>query len=239
MLIRSSLTAQINAGSRGASVSVAQTQAETALALSKTGASLDEIAAAAQNAGEQAEKRTNYRWENYLERNEGRILQFNIVLSLISFPEPNVFSCNLTVDKDCRAEILVAEGNYRPDMSAMPTERWRQISTVNLIAGSNQMCIDIPYDQQNLFAYPTNFKKKIGDEYFNAYHFVHIVDLAEIYAFSGRGMFRDFAMKWLRYYEQWEHVSALAEMDYSLLPHKYGINFREMIETKISSTISC
>jgi hypothetical protein len=186
-----------------------------------------------------AEKRTNYRWENYLERNEGRILQFNIVLSLISFPEPNVFSCNLTVDKDCRAEILVAEGNYRPDMSAMPTERWRQISTVNLIAGSNQMCIDIPYDQQNLFAYPTNFKKKIGDEYFNAYHFVHIVDLAEIYAFSGRGMFRDFAMKWLRYYEQWEHVSALAEMDYSLLPHKYGINFREMIETKISSTISC
>lgn len=185
------------------------------------------------------EKRTNYRWENYLERNEGRILQFNIVLSLISYPEPNVFLCNLTVDKDCQAEILVAEGDYRPDVSAMPTERWRQISTVNLIAGSNQMCIDIPYDQQNLFAYPTNFKKKIGDEYFNVYHFVHIVDLAEMYAFSERGVFRDFAMKWLRYYEQWEHISALAKMDYSLLPHKYGRNFREMIESKISSTINC
>lgn len=51
-----SLTAQIAAASRGASVSAAQAQAETAAQLSRTGASLDQIAAAAQNAGEQAKE---------------------------------------------------------------------------------------------------------------------------------------------------------------------------------------
>lgn len=51
-----SLTAQIAAVQRGAYASVAQAQAETAAQLSRTGASLDQIAAAAQNAGEQAKE---------------------------------------------------------------------------------------------------------------------------------------------------------------------------------------
>jgi len=51
-----SLTAQINAASRGGSVGAAQAQAETATQLAKTGASLDQIATAAQNAGEQAKE---------------------------------------------------------------------------------------------------------------------------------------------------------------------------------------
>jgi len=180
------------------------------------------------------EKRTNYRWENYVERREGRLLQFNIVLSLISYPEPNVFSCSLTVDRDCQAKVFVAEGDYRPDMSAMPTERWRQISVVNLSArSSNQLCIDIKFDQDNLFAYPTNFKKKIGDSFFNAYHFVHIVDLAEIYAFSKRELFREFAIKWVTYYERWAKDEILSKGQFSLVPYKYGDTFKALIEAKL------
>jgi hypothetical protein len=51
-----SLNAQIAAATRGASVTAAKAQAETATQLAKTGASLDQIAAAAQNAGEQAKE---------------------------------------------------------------------------------------------------------------------------------------------------------------------------------------
>ncbi len=58
-----SLNAQIaaaiaaaSAATRGASVAAAKAQAETATQLAKTGASLDKIAAAAQNAGEKAKK---------------------------------------------------------------------------------------------------------------------------------------------------------------------------------------
>jgi hypothetical protein len=178
-------------------------------------------------------KSTNYRWENYVERNEKRILQFNIVLSLISYPVPNIFSCNLIVDKNCKAEIFLADGDYRADMSAMPTERWRKISSINLNPGHNQINIDIPYDQHNLFAYPTNFKKKIGDEYFNIYHFVHIVDLAEMYAFSKRELFKEFAMRWLAYYEKWASDETLSNGQHSLVPYKYGNNFRRLIEAKL------
>lgn len=179
------------------------------------------------------EKRTNYRWENYVERNEGKFVQFNIVLSLISYPEPNEFLCDLNVDNDCQAKILVADGDYSPYLSAMPTERWRQISTTHLISGRNQVRIGIPFDDNNLFAYPTNFKKKIGDEFFNAYHFVHVIDLAEIYDFSGRALFLEFAKKWLAYYEQWASDETLSNGKISLVPYKYGKNFRGHIEGKL------
>lgn len=180
------------------------------------------------------QKVTNYRWEQYVERSEERLLQFNIVLSLVGFPEPNVFICQLTVNNPCGAKIFVAEGDYRPDMSAMPTQRWRQISEVHLAADTeNHLRVAIPFDGKDLFAYPTNFKKLIDGESFNAYHFVHVVDLAEIYQFSKRETFREFALKWLGYYEAWDGFPALSGGEWSLLPYKYGKDFRSVIEAKM------
>ncbi len=183
------------------------------------------------------EKATSYRWENYVERNEERLLQFNIVRSLISYPQPNVFNCSLMVDQDCRAKVFVADGDYRPDISAMPTQRWRQISVVSLIAAEiNHLQFYLEFDDKDLFAYPTNFKKKIGDKFVNAYHFVHIIDLAEMFEFSKRDVFREFSLKWLVYYEKWPHDPLLASGAWSLLPYKYGDRFRDVIEETIRST---
>ena len=179
-------------------------------------------------------KQTSYRWENYLERREERLFQFNLVLSLISYPEPNVFSGEMNVDADCRVEAFMAQGDYSPTISAMPTRKWQRIEAIDLKADApNPLRIALPYDDQNLFAYPTNFNKKYGDQLFNAYHFVHIVTLSEMYAFSRRDVFREYALKWLDYSESWQHDSIYADQPFSLLPYKYGQDFRSHIEEKL------
>lgn len=127
------------------------------------------------------EKKEKSRWEFYLERKEDRILQFNIILSLISKPDPNVFSATINVDTDCEAKVFLAQGEYRPDSTGMPTESWKEISTHTLKAGSNKIVSEIPFDDVDMFAYPTNFKKMIGGVMYNGYHFIHIINLAELY----------------------------------------------------------
>jgi len=174
-------------------------------------------------------KMTHYRWENYVERVEQRVLQFNFVQSLISFPDPNKFSCNLSVTQACKAKFFVSAGKYKPDLSAMPTEEWSQISEVILKSGRNDLVFDIPFDNSNLFAYPTNFKKKIEGLNYNVYHFVHIITLAEIFAFSKRSLFKDFALRWLNYSEEWPGCEDLSKYDVSLTPFKYGDRFKEFV----------
>lgn len=147
------------------------------------------------------------RWKNYLERAEGRLHQFNIVMSLVSAPQPNLLHLSFTCDKPCSLRVRLAKGDYRPDSTGMPTERWDDIARIQISTpGKNTVHCQIPFDAQNMFAYPTNFKKHIRDRLFNGYHFVHIVDCAEIFRFSKRAVFRDYALKFLRYQERWPEL---------------------------------
>lgn len=182
------------------------------------------------------ERQTNYRWENYIERQEKRLIQFNIVLSLISWPLPNTFNCQIDVSDECNLTICLAEGDYRPDVSAMPTERWIEIGRFRVGADCPVPSqVFIPVDGKATFAYPTNFKKKIGSQFFNAYHFLHIRVLSELFAFSGREIFRTYAQKWLEYYEKWPDCAFLSGDERSLQPYKYGHHFRSVID----QTLAC
>jgi D-glucuronyl C5-epimerase C-terminus len=169
------------------------------------------------------------RWRNYLEREEQRLLQFNVVLSLISSPSPNQFIAQFTIDKACKAEMYIADGDYSPDFTAMPTKRWRHIKTFNLDAGDVSIEENLPFDERNMFAYPTNFKKVIGGKNFNAYHFIHIIDLAELYSYSGRLPFKQYALRWLKFVEAWPKLDALKDHKYSLEAHAYGNEFPSLV----------
>ena len=163
------------------------------------------------------------RWKNYLERSAPRLLQFNVLLSLISKPEPNIFRVRLWVDKPCKAKFFLAQGNYRPDLTGMPTEGWKELGEFYL--GSHRetdIALPIPFDGFELFAYPTNFKKKIGGGSYNSYHFIHILDLTELYHHSRRESLKYIAEKWLEYYENWRFLPCHEEQKYSLHSYIYG-----------------
>ncbi len=177
------------------------------------------------------------RWGNYLERSQARLLQFNVLLSLISKPKPNVFKARIKVDRACKAKIFLAQGAYRPDATGMPTESWKEISEFSLKPDSPEgIDCPIPFDDVDLFAYPTNFKKKIGGVNYNGYHFVHIVDLAELYAFSKRDVLKQTAEKWLEYIDDWDDLPSLKGGQFKLKSHIYGESFRYTIDALFRST---
>lgn len=176
---------------------------------------------------------TGYRWENYLERQEEKLLQFNIVLSLVSYPKKNRFRCRLHINAACSVKIFVADGDYRPDTSGMPTQRWRQISNVKLKEGENEIALGIPFDRTNMFAYPTNFKKRIDGVYYNSYHILHIIDLAQIYSYVPRPALRTMARRWLSYMDEWPNIPALQQPGYSLKSHSYGDTLNDFVKGKL------
>lgn len=169
------------------------------------------------------------RWMSHVERCEGRIHQLNVVMSLIAAPKPNILALDFECDGPCRLTIRLAKGDYRPDSTGMPTERWENISFIDVEEKGNHFIKQkIPYDDTNLFVYPTNFKKYIDGKYHNGYHFVHIVDLAELYRSSKREIFKEYAIKFLGYYERWRELGLTS--DYSVEPHiEYQGGFRAFV----------
>jgi hypothetical protein len=167
------------------------------------------------------------RWHNYLERSESRIIQFNTVLSLISFPAKNSFNARIDLGDDVKLKIFLAQGYYNPDSTGMPTKSWKEIGNVCCKKGINNISINIPFDEINLFAYPTNFKKYIGGKKYNGYHFVHIIDLGELYRYSKRKSFKETALKWMEYYNQWESLPVLEGFE------KHHYLYREKFEAFI------
>lgn len=171
------------------------------------------------------------RWVNYLERCEARILQFNIVRSLVSFPKPNIFRSHLTTNQACVAKVFVADGDYYPNLTAMPTKRWLEIETLTIPANDPFIFeVKIPFDDYNIFAYPTNFKKVINSQNYNAYHFIHILDLAELYDYSSQPLFKEYANKWLHYLRAWSDFFENIEMNLSYIHYVYGDDFEKIIE---------
>lgn len=184
----------------------------------------------------QSSSRSN-RWQSHRERQDARLLQFNIVQSMISYPKANRYRAEIRCDQDCNATIFVADGDYDPALTAMPTTRWREIGRHALRSGTNQIDGDIPFDDRNIFAYPTNFKKKIGGRFYNAYHIVHVIDLAVLYAGTGRQIFADTAIKWLSYMDHWPEMTVLADPQTSKSSHVYGDDLPAVVERYLSKPV--
>ncbi|MGO3648236.1 D-glucuronyl C5-epimerase family protein [Agrococcus casei] len=175
------------------------------------------------------ESESSNRWTTRLERTTERRAQFNIVQSLISHPEPNSVAVEIAASTATSVTVEIADGSYRPDATGLPTTGWREIATLQVPEGSSHQAIDIPFDGTDLFAYPTNFKKVIDGTWYNGYHFVHVIDLAEIYRFSPRPLLREFTIKWLEYIDHWPDMDALQDPKYSYESHVYGDKLERLV----------
>lgn len=177
------------------------------------------------------------RWRSCLERQEGRLLQFNVVLSMVGYPAENKVNFELSVDADCIVKCFVADGDYDPLLTAMPTQRWLPINSVDLKAGLNSFVVPIPYDDRNVFAYPTNFKKAMNGDSgvkFNTYHFLHIVDLAILYSFTGIPVFKEYVSRWMEYIKEWPDLESLPASKVSHQSYNHA-GFLATVEKSISA----
>ena len=157
----------------------------------------------------------NSRWRYYLERDEGRVKQFNVLLSMVSYPSSNVFRLSYKTSQTYKATLMMAQGSYDPNLSGMPTQSWRTIGEFEIGPDAPELVVELPWDKENLFAYPTNFKKKLNGRYFNAYHFIHISNLAWLFAYTKDPIFKTYVLKWLAYVDHWPQSAALQKEDIS------------------------
>ena len=143
-------------------------------------------------------------------------VQLNLVLSLLSAPEPNRLSMRISALSAGEVSLLIADGDYTPLTSGMPTQRWKTIETLAYPQGSSRLDFGIPIATIEKIAYPTNFKKRINGRNYNSYHFIHADSLDILARDFDNPVFDEYAHRWRAYPEQWPDHPAYQDHDIEL-----------------------
>lgn len=132
-----------------------------------------------------------------------RRIQLNLVFSLLSAPEPNRLRLAIDCPGPNTLAVRLATGRYDPLQTGLVTDGWRDVRSVQLAAGRNEVTIDFPIEDIRPFVYPTNFLKRIAGRKFNAYHFVHLDGLADLLRSPQPPMVGEMRDRWATYPARW------------------------------------
>lgn len=154
------------------------------------------------------------KWDNVLLTENGKS-ELRVTLSYATSPKPNRLI--LTTKTNAPIEIEIGISEYNPSVTALPVSRWQEIGTFQ--PHKNKVIIPIPWKHAYLVAYPTAFTKKIGDEYYNIYHNIHIQELLKLYKSTNIEEFKYYAEKWKSYYNKWPQDDRYIQKERSLKPY--------------------
>ena len=173
---------------------------------------------------------------NYIKKETKKEIIFNIVLSMASFPEKSMFKAKIYSERPQTLQIYLGAGDYDPRSTALSASRWDLISgEIKLKRGLNDIAVKVPYDDLNLFAYPTNFNKRLdgkGSRGYNVYHSIHVKGLAQLYRYSKRKIFEKYSRLWLSYIPKWDNMPVLKKVNRKLYRKYDPLDnpFAEMVE---------
>lgn len=159
---------------------------------------------------------TNFHGENQVTSSA----LFNVVGSLAS-SSPNRVTFNLSSQGVSNVKLFMAQGEYDPLLTAMPTQKWELLEELNLSNKAEfKLSVDIPNTFLSKAIYPTNFKKKIGGKNYNAYHFIHIEKLEQILTWYQSEVIAKYVDRWRQYVSEWPNMELYknSEVEFS----KYG-----------------
>jgi hypothetical protein len=153
------------------------------------------------------------RWHCYvvsgLERDGDRLratarrIQLNLVFSLLSAPEPNRLRLSIDCPVPNALTVRLATGRYDPLQTGLVTDGWRDVLSMPLAAGRNDLTVEFTVEDIKPFVYPTNFLKRIAGRKFNAYHFVHLDGLADLLRSPQPPMVGEMRDRWAAYPARW------------------------------------
>ncbi|PZE21136.1 D-glucuronyl C5-epimerase family protein [Paenibacillus xerothermodurans] len=169
-------------------------------------------------------------WSHYIspqavKKKAGKLLfngydaRINVLLSRFSYPSRNKLLITLVSKQSTSLSVKVAHGDFLATSNRQQNQKYTVIGKRRLKKGSNHIEIGLPWKLLGLIGYPTTFKK-IGDAYYNNYHFIHIVKLEELYRLTGDQIFREYARKWKSYVKRWSNMAAYRGMQTQ--PYKYA-----------------
>jgi len=138
--------------------------------------------------------------KTFIKKNQ---LRLNVLTSRITYPQTNSLSFSCKCDTDCTMKLYVYKGVYNPLSSSQVNCNWEEVNEFKLLSGENHVEASLDFKGIGLTAYPTNFLKLIRGNNYNVYHYIHILNLEQLYDETGYEVFRDYAVKWKQYTEDW------------------------------------
>lgn len=165
-------------------------------------------------------RESNNRWENFIlskdvEEN-GRFKNRQAIINGVFSQVDDVFEFDITLacDEPDNIQIYVANGDYDPSLSSMPSKRWILLAEQELRSGENTLNITFEKDFARLLGYPTNFAKQIGGKHYNVYHWLHINNFLHISKYYDSKVFDQFKCRWENYVRHWPELGVLKRGTY-------------------------
>ena len=179
---------------------------------------------------DEAETRWHMGFKGGVEREGNRFaatsdrIRMNLVLSLLSMPEPNVLRFSVETPRATTLVVELADGPYLPLGYKLQETGWKQVEEVTLEPGTNLVEIELGFDEISPFVYPTNFLKKIGGRHYNVYHYIHIDALASLCDEYEIEAICEFAERWREYVKKWPELPAYRDEDIELDRYKAPVD---------------
>lgn len=145
---------------------------------------------------------------------------FNVVGSLAS-SNTNNLSFELGNKGKSKVKLFMAQGEYSPLLTAMPTQKWELLTEIEMVnQDSFNFNLDVPMHLLENVVYPTNFKKVIGGKNYNAYHFIHIEKLTQILTWYDSSTIAEYVEKWKSYVEDWSDMEVYTSSNVEFVKYR-------------------
>ncbi len=166
------------------------------------------------------------RWKNYFLKKgltsieggvkfTGKTGEFNAILSLASFPDPNKIEFSFDAEEAMPIKMEIQVGSYDPRSSRPVENTWIEFANIAAEPGQ-KITVDVPMEIIKRIPYPTDFKSKINGKSTNLYHKIHLRILKSLYDKTGNDAFLTFHTKWSGYLQDW-----------SMMPEYRGLYVKE------------
>ncbi len=141
----------------------------------------------------------------------GRSFVFRAVLSMIEYPDASELLIQLNSPVAQKVKWSIGVPEFDPRFTTPRASGQRFMREFELRPGVNCISLQIPWDAAaGWVAGPVPFSKKIAGRYYNAYHYIHIKGLSQLYEFHRAARLLYWRDRWLEYTEKWSTFPAYA-----------------------------
>jgi hypothetical protein len=133
-----------------------------------------------------------------------RSFVFRVVLSMIDYPDTPELQVKIESPIGQKVRWSIGIPGFDPRYTTQRAVGQRFMREFTLSPGRNTITLPVPWDAAIAWVgAPVPFSKKIGERFYNAYHFIHVKGLSQLHEFHRAGRLLYWRDRWLKYIDQW------------------------------------
>lgn len=138
----------------------------------------------------------------------GNSTSAHLLLSRMTWPAPNRVHLTVSAQSAGALRVEIGDAVYEPLTSALPVRFHHDLGQFEVVAGVNELVIEVPWIHAEHVAYPTNFGKRIAGRQVNQYHWIHVDTLGKIVDQTGSDKLRYYRDRWAHSPDRWHEIPA-------------------------------